>query len=120
MALSSRSTRFWPSNITFPFTISPGASNKFTIAFPIVDFPAPLSPTIPRTSSDQEIVDAVRNVCITLRSGEVLGIVGESGAGKSTIAFPIVDFPAPLSPTIPRTSPDLRVMQTLRTASTIS
>ena len=36
--------------------------------------------------SDQEIVDAVRNVSITLRSGEVLGIVGESGAGKSTIA----------------------------------
>ena len=42
--------------------------------------------------SDQEIVDAVRNVCITLRSGEVLGIVGESGAGKSTIGNAIVNL----------------------------
>ena len=41
---------------------------------------------------DQEIVDAVRNVCITLRSGEVLGIVGESGAGKSTIGNAIVNL----------------------------
>ena len=42
--------------------------------------------------SDQEIVNAVRNVCITLRSGEVLGIVGESGAGKSTIGNAIVNL----------------------------
>ena len=42
--------------------------------------------------SNQEIVDAVRNVCITLRSGEVLGIVGESGAGKSTIGNAIVNL----------------------------
>ena len=42
--------------------------------------------------SDQEIVDAVRNVSITLRSGEVLGIVGESGAGKSTIGNAIVNL----------------------------
>ena len=34
---------------------------------------------------DQETVNAVRDVSITLSSGEVLGIVGESGAGKSTI-----------------------------------
>ena len=42
--------------------------------------------------SDQEIVDAVRNVSITLSSGEVLGIVGESGAGKSTIGNAIVNL----------------------------
>ena len=42
--------------------------------------------------SDLEIVDAVRNVSITLRSGEVLGIVGESGAGKSTIGNAIVNL----------------------------
>ena len=42
--------------------------------------------------SDQEIVDAGGNVCITLRSGEVLGIVGESGAGKSTIGNAIVNL----------------------------
>ena len=49
-----------------------------------------------RFMSDQETVNAVRDVSITLRSGEVLGIVGESGAGKSTIGNAIVnllDFP---------------------------
>ena len=35
---------------------------------------------------------AVRDVSITLRSGEVLGIVGESGAGKSTIGNAIVNL----------------------------
>ena len=45
-----------------------------------------------RFFSDQETVDAVRNVSITLRSGEVLGIVGESGAGKSTIGNAIVNL----------------------------
>ena len=42
--------------------------------------------------SDQEPVNAVRNVSITLRSGEVLGIVGESGAGKSTIGNAILNL----------------------------
>ena len=42
--------------------------------------------------SDQETVNAVRNVSITLRSGEVLGIVGESGAGKSTIGNAILNL----------------------------
>jgi ABC-type glutathione transport system ATPase component len=42
--------------------------------------------------SDQETVYAVRNVSITLRSGEVLGIVGESGAGKSTIGNAILNL----------------------------
>ncbi len=49
-----------------------------------------------RFMSDQETVNAVRDVSITLRSGEVLGVVGESGAGKSTIGNAIVnllDFP---------------------------
>ena len=45
-----------------------------------------------RFFSDQETVDAVRNVSITLRSGEVLGIVGESGAGKSTIGNAIINL----------------------------
>ena len=42
--------------------------------------------------SDQETVNAVRDVSITLRSGEVLGIVGESGAGKSTVGNAIVNL----------------------------
>ena len=45
-----------------------------------------------RFMSDQETVNAVRDVSITLRSGEVLGIVGESGAGKSTIGNAIVNL----------------------------
>lgn len=41
---------------------------------------------------DQETVNAVRDVSITLRPGEVLGIVGESGAGKSTVGNAILNL----------------------------
>lgn len=37
-------------------------------------------------------VPAVRGVNFTVRQGETVGIVGESGCGKSTIAFGILDF----------------------------
>ena len=42
--------------------------------------------------SDQEIVDAVSDVSISLMEGEILGIVGESGAGKSTIGNAIINL----------------------------
>ena len=45
-----------------------------------------------RFVSDQETVKAVRDVSLTLKPGEVLGIVGESGAGKSTIGNAIVNL----------------------------
>ena len=45
-----------------------------------------------RFMSDQETVNAVREVSMTLGAGEVLGIVGESGAGKSTIGNAIVNL----------------------------
>ena len=35
--------------------------------------------------TELETINAIRNVSFELKSGEVLGIVCESGAGKSTI-----------------------------------
>jgi peptide/nickel transport system ATP-binding protein len=37
-------------------------------------------------------VEAVQNVSFELHRGEALGIVGESGCGKSTVAWSIVNF----------------------------
>ena len=45
-----------------------------------------------RFMSDQETVNAVCDVSITLQPGEILGVVGESGAGKSTIGNAIVNL----------------------------
>src|SRR2546421_7881977 len=37
-------------------------------------------------------VEAVQNVSFEIHRGESLGIVGESGCGKSTVAWSIVNF----------------------------
>ncbi|MGB9586506.1 MAG: ABC transporter ATP-binding protein, partial [Anaerolineales bacterium] len=43
----------------------------------------------------KRIIDAVRDVSFTIQKGENLGLVGESGCGKSTVAYSIVNFLGP-------------------------
>src|SRR5210317_25749 len=40
-------------------------------------------------------VEAIQGVSFAVREGETVGLVGESGCGKSTIAFGIVNFLGP-------------------------
>lgn len=42
--------------------------------------------------TDTEVVEAVNNVSLTICKGEVLGLVGETGAGKTTIALSIMNL----------------------------
>ena len=44
-----------------------------------------------------QVVHAVSDVSFDIRRGETLGIVGESGCGKSTTARAIVQLPPPTS-----------------------
>ena len=42
--------------------------------------------------SQYGIIHAVKDINISLKPGEILGIVGESGAGKSTIGNAIINL----------------------------
>ena len=45
--------------------------------------------------SDEQWHEIVRGVDVTLRRGEVLGLIGESGAGKSTIGIASMGYAKP-------------------------
>ena len=54
--------------------------------------------------TDEGRITAVENISLSVDQGEVLGIVGESGCGKSTTARSIVQLPKPTSGSVMVTS----------------
>ena len=44
--------------------------------------------------TDEAIVHAVNGVNLTVKKGETIGLVGETGAGKTTIAKSIMRIPS--------------------------
>lgn len=59
---------------------------------------------------DEAVVHAVNGMNLTLEKGEPLGIVGETGAGKSTTALSILKL---LPPKVARLNPERSAMMAL-------
>lgn len=74
-----------------------GADAKIRVEHLVVDYPGPRRSTF----------RAVDDVSFDVLAGETLGIVGESGCGKSTTAKSIMQIPAPTSGTIRYDGTDL-------------
>ena len=48
--------------------------------------------------TDEDVVEAVNNISLSIKAGEAIGLVGETGAGKTTIALSIMGLlPVPPS-----------------------
>ena len=69
-----------------PAPIKPGAASIISCENLNVDF-AVKSPILRRTL---RTVHAVQNASLTLHAGETLGVIGESGSGKSSLGFALL------------------------------
>ena len=58
-----------------------------------------------RLGSTKSAKPALENISLSLREGEILGVLGQSGSGKSTLARLLVDVETPDRGTISRTLP---------------
>ncbi|MGW2720163.1 dipeptide ABC transporter ATP-binding protein [Streptomyces sp. NPDC001492] len=62
--------------------------------------PSPWRLRLGRRTADERVVRAVESVDLEVRRGETLGLVGESGAGKSTTLLEVISLAVPQSGTI--------------------
>ena len=66
--------------------------------------------------SQGRVVNAVSGVSLDVKQGETLGLVGESGCGKSTTAKSLIQLPPPTSGTVSYLGTDLTSLCLLYTS----